>query len=125
MVFMLQHYRFLFTEHHWDNGPPHGTACPLEDLGPLEDGKIRLIETMPTVCGYCGERLEYDTSAGGIVKEGRELPGEWKHLSGDGTCEQLQSEIKSLGLSVSASNSLLETVCGRNAKMYCPTKRCN
>lgn len=24
--------RFLFTEFHWDNGPPHGTANPLEAL---------------------------------------------------------------------------------------------
>jgi methionine-S-sulfoxide reductase len=47
------------------------------------------------------------------------------YLGGNGTCEQLQSEIKNLGLSVSGSNSLIETVCGRNAKMYCPTNRCN
>lgn len=25
---------FLFTEYHWDTGPPHGTASPLKDLGP-------------------------------------------------------------------------------------------
>lgn len=24
---------FLFTEYHWDNGPPHGTVKPLEDTG--------------------------------------------------------------------------------------------
>ena len=26
-------HRFLFTEDHWDTGPPHGTAKPYEDTG--------------------------------------------------------------------------------------------
>ena len=30
--------RSLFTEYHRDIGPPHGTAAPYEDLGPLPDG---------------------------------------------------------------------------------------
>lgn len=30
--------RFLDAEEHWDCGPPHGTACPVEDLGALPDG---------------------------------------------------------------------------------------
>ena len=29
--------RYLFTEFHWDTGPPHGTVKPLEDLGPLPE----------------------------------------------------------------------------------------
>jgi len=26
------HRRYLFTEFHWDIGPPYGTACPLEEI---------------------------------------------------------------------------------------------
>lgn len=28
-------WNYLFTEFHWDQGPPYGTVTPLEDLGPL------------------------------------------------------------------------------------------
>jgi hypothetical protein len=78
--------RYLFTEHHWDNGPPFGTVKPIEDMGPLKDQKIRLVENFPTLCGYCGERLEYEKREGGVEKDGNTYPGEWKHLTGDGSC---------------------------------------
>lgn len=26
--------RYLFTEYHWDQGPPHGTVKPLTEMGP-------------------------------------------------------------------------------------------
>ncbi len=29
--------RYLFTEYHWDQGPPYGTVNPKEDLGPMPD----------------------------------------------------------------------------------------
>jgi len=28
---------YLFTEYHWDQGPPYGTVQPKEDLGPIPD----------------------------------------------------------------------------------------
>lgn len=84
--------RFLFTEHHWDNGPPHGTARPVEDLGPLDDKKVRLWDSMPTTCGYCGERLEFAQPEGGIVKDGKSFPGEWRHISGDRSCSDARPE---------------------------------
>lgn len=31
--------RYLAIEYHWDVGPPHGTAKPLEDLGRLPEGE--------------------------------------------------------------------------------------
>lgn len=31
-------WNYLFTEFHWDQGPPYGTVTPLEDLGPLPAG---------------------------------------------------------------------------------------
>lgn len=80
--------RFLFTEHHWDNGPPYGTAKPVEDLGPLRDERIRLWEAMPTTCGYCGERVEYEQSDEGVEKDGNVYPGEWVHLGADGSCSR-------------------------------------
>jgi hypothetical protein len=27
--------KYLFTEYHWDQGPPHGTVQPKEDLGSI------------------------------------------------------------------------------------------
>lgn len=30
--------RYLFTEYHWDQGPPFGTVKPIEDLGMLPEG---------------------------------------------------------------------------------------
>lgn len=69
--------RYLFTEHHWDNGAPYGTAKPLEDMGPLKDPHIALLDTLPTACGYCGERLEFK----------RDLEdAHWEHITGDGSC---------------------------------------
>lgn len=83
---------YLFTEYHFDNGPPFGTVSPIEDLGPLEDPHLKLIETFPTICGYCGERLEYVEVEGGVQKGDRRYPGEWRHLTGDGSCEEPRPE---------------------------------
>lgn len=33
-------WNYLFTEFHYDQGPPYGTVSPLEDLGPLPAGII-------------------------------------------------------------------------------------
>ena len=30
-------FKYLFTEYHWDQGPPYGTVQPKEDLGPIPD----------------------------------------------------------------------------------------
>lgn len=84
--------RFLFTEHHWDNGPPHGTARPVEDMGPLPDPRTRLWESMPTTCGYCGERVEFEEREGGVEKDGHRYPGEWGHLTGDGSCTEVSPQ---------------------------------
>lgn len=29
--------KYLFTEYHWDQGPPYGTVQPKEDLGLIPD----------------------------------------------------------------------------------------
>lgn len=50
--------RYLFTEHHWDTGPPHGTACPLEDLGPLPEG-ILPAENLGMICQKTGRLLRW------------------------------------------------------------------
>jgi len=46
------------------------------------------------------------------------------YLGGNGTCDQLKSEIKSLGLSEAGSTVLLREVCGGNAAMSCPAGGC-
>lgn len=37
--------KFLFTEYHWDTGPPFGTVCPKEKLEKLPDD-IELTESL-------------------------------------------------------------------------------
>ena len=52
--------RYLFTEYHFDNGPPLGTARPLERLGKLDNEHIRLWESYPgSMCEFCGRPVEY------------------------------------------------------------------
>ncbi len=67
--------RFLFTEYHWDNGPPHGTAKPLEEIGPVREVRIRLVENLPSLCRFCGERVEF-----------KKATTTWSHIASDGKC---------------------------------------
>lgn len=41
-------HRFLFMEHHYDQGPPYGTAHALEEIGGVPEG-IELKETNVTL----------------------------------------------------------------------------
>ncbi len=45
LVYVLSS-RYLFTEYHWDQGPPHGTVKPIVEVGELEDKTIPLVETL-------------------------------------------------------------------------------
>ena len=79
----------LFTEYHWENGPPYGTVRPLEDLGPIEDPTIPFQENEPTICSNCGVRAEYRRIEGGRkLEDGRVVPGEWRHLESNGSCDK-------------------------------------
>jgi hypothetical protein len=49
---------YLFTEYHWDNGAPYGTAHPKEDLGPIPDG-VELRENGPPVCKKTGRPVTW------------------------------------------------------------------
>ncbi len=51
--------RYLFTEYHWDTGPPYGTAKPIEDLGLIDDEDVFLMESYPAICKYCGQILSF------------------------------------------------------------------
>ena len=46
------------------------------------------------------------------------------YMGGNGTCDQLKSEIRSLGLSESGITVLVGQVCGENAGMICPSGKC-
>jgi len=86
---------FLFTEHHWDNGPPFGTVKPLEDLGPLEDSTIEFWESGPTVCEKCGHRVDYVEVEGGCkLENGVVVPGRWEHLEKVDSCAEAYPESK-------------------------------
>lgn len=50
--------RFLDNELHWDNGPPHGTAKPLEKLGKAPEG-IPLRCILGTVDGETGRPVKW------------------------------------------------------------------
>lgn len=46
------------------------------------------------------------------------------YLGGNGTCDQLESEIQKLGLSESGGKLLIREVCGNKAGMFCPAGGC-
>lgn len=82
---------YLFTEYHFDNGPPFGTARPLEDLGLIEDETIPLLESGPTICNSCEGHVEYVKIDGGLsLKDGAIAPGKWDHLNHDIACSDIQ-----------------------------------
>jgi peptide-methionine (S)-S-oxide reductase len=47
------------------------------------------------------------------------------YLGGNGTCDQLKSEISSFGLSEAGNKILLNKVCLGNTDTSCPSKSCN
>lgn len=49
---------YLDSEEHWDCGPPHGTACPTKDLGPLPEG-IPAAEILNTICKKTQRPVEW------------------------------------------------------------------
>lgn len=80
----------LFTECHFDNGPPFGTVRPLEDLGPIEDETIPFLEAGPTICNACEGRVEYAKIDGGLrLKDGAIVPGKWVRLNQDIACSDI------------------------------------
>jgi hypothetical protein len=50
---------YLFTEYHWDNGPPFGTACPYEFVGTLPDD-IEVRETVDTFDSVTRRLVDFD-----------------------------------------------------------------
>lgn len=48
--------RYLFTEYHWETGPPYGTVTPLEDLGIDMPVDIPLMDSLPGSWGPCDTR---------------------------------------------------------------------
>jgi hypothetical protein len=61
--------RFIAEESHWDNGPPHGTAYPQEDLGTLPDDIEAVGSFGPFEVGT-GRRVWWDQTA---VDEGHSV----------------------------------------------------
>lgn len=53
--------RYLFTEYHWDNGPPHGTVTPLEELMALPED-IEAKDNLGSMCEVCEKDVKFDMS---------------------------------------------------------------
>lgn len=71
--------RYLFSEYHYDTGPPHGTASPLEDLGAVPEG-IELKEYEPSTDQRNGRPVAFDRP---VSQGGRG----WYYLD-TGECDQ-------------------------------------
>jgi hypothetical protein len=52
--------RYLFTEYHWDTGPPYGTVHPLEDMGVVVPEGIELREQTDTFDVKSGRPVGFD-----------------------------------------------------------------
>lgn len=68
---------YLFTEYHYDTGPPFGTVRPYEIVGDVPED-IALTESLGTQCSNCGERAFYVPWPEG--KAGNKYPGRWCHV---------------------------------------------
>lgn len=53
------HDRYLFTEYHWDQGPPYGTVKPMEEVCPLPEGVIPQ-EDLGSVNSKTGRKVQWD-----------------------------------------------------------------
>lgn len=53
---------FLFTEDHYDNGAPHGTAKPLEEIEQLPDD-IEAVEHFATIDALTGREVKYESQS--------------------------------------------------------------
>lgn len=73
---------YLFTEYHYDQGPPFGTVRPFKELEacPIEDLRCNL----ETICLDCREPVEFREHPPGTDLEGR---GSWWHKSGEALCD--------------------------------------
>lgn len=58
-------FRYLDTEYHWETGPPHGTASPLEAIGEI-NLSVPLKERLGSVDTITGRQVAFDRP----VKEG-------------------------------------------------------
>ncbi len=54
-------YKTLFTEYHWDKGPPHGTVRAVEDTGVDCPSGIQLVERLGVVDRKTGRPVKFDT----------------------------------------------------------------
>lgn len=69
----------LDAEYHWENGAPHGTANPWEELPETLPPTIELVQSMPTVCKHCKVRAKWRSDLSG-THDGPP-PGTWYHLA--------------------------------------------
>lgn len=87
--------RFLDREYHWDDGPPHGTAKPLERLAVEAPEDVALELSLGSEC-ECGVPVEYKLwpeggereiplATGGLMA----VPGKWQHLAST-TCSEIR-----------------------------------
>lgn len=73
---------FLFTEYHWDTGPPYGTVSPHAELEPVPEG-MSLEETLGTVGIKSRRPLEYFN--------------DWRYRDTDEVCTEEQGWDDKLG----------------------------
>ena len=88
------------TEYHWEQGAPHGTAQPQEELPDDLPANVPLTERLDgSLCSECGAPATYlRWPEGGerevsLDGEKRKVPGVWQHL--DGTrCECMYGYVR-------------------------------
>jgi hypothetical protein len=88
---------YLFTEYHWDQGPPYGTVRPEEDLGPYPSDDLR--ERLPSPCKLHDRPTIYDKTQPKPNPHAPDFPypGTWCHAD-DG------SEMEDGDISMSYQN---------------------
>lgn len=78
---------YVFEEYHHDNGAPHGTVFPEEELSDFLPEHIPNVDDLGTICINCRKKAEYQHWPEGgdrevTLRDGSKMkaPGQWLHI---------------------------------------------
>lgn len=106
--------RFLFTEYHWDQGPPYGTVKPLQELDDVLDPLLVLADHLGSQCYYCRRPVEFEkwTEDERKARETEDLyigTGRWLRSGGE-DCPCNGADVRPVSISNQALFTALEEI---------------
>ena len=78
--------RYLFTEYHWDTGPPYGTVLYHQDTGTDVPPEILIVESLGIHDRNSGRAITYDCTLDNPNESAKGQKGWWKFLDTGEVC---------------------------------------